>query len=728
MQRNWGATQSDWDSLAQIAPEDVWPTVNHPGLTVAKTRNDPGGYKSEGLFAKTPSQVTADNLVVRIPAWTKLQSNERQRDIWRNNPDLGFGVVCRMIKAIDIDIEDEDFADEVDDAICDYLDITLPARRREGSGSRVLLYRLEAEERTRKKRVVKTGSGAIEFLFDKQFVSLAGVHRSGNRQVYPDGAPASLEDVPLITAEQLDGIFQMLAEEYASDIPDTGTYAVEAEAGERRAEDAVAHEVESMLECLERQDMLREVYSDGTLAVICPWQNLHSSTNGEPDADPSTVKLFPPGVGGFDRWAFKCMHTSHGEKNFQQFSEAVGYVTDEFPIVPDITEEALSRPEFQNVSKNGDVPSLMTNLIEALLWTGSRVRLVLDEFQGLIMVSFGTETSLKALSDTDYVRIQLFLARFCNIKNISTPRLREAVHYVAEVNRTDTAVDWIKSLRWDGVDRISNFATEVLGADDSAYSHATVRYMWTALAARCLKPGAKADMTPVFIGAQGIRKSTAIQLFAPTAESFLEVDLASRDDNLARTLRGRLVVEAGELRGFNHRDDNEIKSWLSRTEETWIPKYQEHFATYKRRFLVIGSSNNPRFLQDPTGNRRWLPMMVGKTRPLIDTEYIEENIDQLWAQAKVMFEDGGIQYKEAELLAPAEHLKHVKLTVEEQRIRQWIKYQKCDGWDTVEIMEQALGIGLGNPRSRQVSVTTENAMVRLGYVQDDDGAWHIDFI
>lgn len=726
---NWGATKADWDTLGRLAPRDLWPTVNHPALIVARTKNDPGGYPTEGAFAKVPSQVTTRGEAARIPAWTKINSTDRQREIWRQNPDLGFGVVCRTIKAIDIDIDDPDFADEVDDAICDLLDVTLPARTRSNSGSRVLLYRLEPEERVRSKRVVKTGQGAVEFLFDRQFVALAGVHRSGKRQEYPDGQPSSLEDIPLITAEQLEAVQAMLQEDYAVDGPDSAaTYAVMAQAGERRAEDADEQALEDMIDCLQRQDMLREVNADGTLSVYCPWQEHHTSTGGAPDHDPSAVKLFPPGVGGFDRWAFKCMHTSHGEKNFQQFAEAVGFVPDEFPVVESISEEQDARPDFENVSKTGLVPSTTANIVKALMWSGCRVTIQMDEFQGVVMTAFNSETDLRPIRDTDYVRVQLHLSRFVNMTSVSTQKVREAVHFVAEHFKTDTALDWINSLQWDGVDRISGFATRVLGADDTLYSQAVANYLWTALAARCLDPGVKADMTPVLIGAQGIRKSTAIQSIAPTEQSFLEVDLASRDDDLARTLRGRLVVEAGELRGFNQRDDNEIKSWLTRQEETWIPKYQEHFTTYKRRFIVIGSSNNPRFLQDPTGNRRWLPLVVGRTRPTIDTDYIKNNVTQLWAQAKVLYETKGILFQEAEALAPAEHLKHVRLSAEEQRIRQWLRSQPRDGWDTVEIMENALGFGLSNSRARSMSAVIENAMVRLGYEQGDDGQWTIPFV
>lgn len=61
---------------------------------------------------------------------------------------------------------------------------------------------------------------------------------------------------------------------------------------------------------------------------------------------------------------------------------------------------------------------------------------------------------------------------------------------------------------WDGVERVERFLESYAGAEAGDYSRAVSRYMWTAMAARLLNPGAKCDMVPVLVGGQGTGKST----------------------------------------------------------------------------------------------------------------------------------------------------------------------------------------------------------------------------
>src|SRR5699024_681943 len=89
----------------------------------------------------------------------------------------------------------------------------LPARRRYGSPRRLLLYRIDPPER-RRKAVIHTAGGDIEFQMQGQFVSLAGVHESGHRQVWPDGIPETLEDVPSLSSEALTKLIEGLHSEF----------------------------------------------------------------------------------------------------------------------------------------------------------------------------------------------------------------------------------------------------------------------------------------------------------------------------------------------------------------------------------------------------------------------------------------------------------------------------------------------------------------------------------
>jgi len=163
-----------------------------------------------------------------------------------------------------------------------------------------------------------------------------------------------------------------------------------------------------------------------------------------------------------------------------------------------------------------------------------------------------------------------------------------------------------------------------------------------------------------------------VRAIAPFPEAFVAVDLSERDAELARRLRGRLVVEIAELRGLHTREKEAIKSWMSETADTWTPKYKEFAVTAPRRFVCVGTTNDDQFLADDTGNRRWLPLRVGVGGP-VDRAAIERDRVQLWAEAIAVWRAGGVQWRDAEDEAPAQHAQY-EMTDEawESAIEGWL--------------------------------------------------------
>lgn len=729
---SWGALSDEWAAFEPLLQGDMWACVCNPNLERAPSKLDTDPHRPTGKdFSKIPSSIRDDGKAHRYVGWTRLTSKPAQRKGWAVTPDLGFGAVCRRFKGIDIDIDDPDMADEVDAFIADTLGLAdhLPARMRSGTGSRMLIYRLNEPGVVRRKRVIKTAHGAIEFLFDKQFMALAGVHHSGSRLTWPDGLPTSEDDVPRIEPGLLNDLMDKLQAAFGvDDSPATSGYHHEL-AKPRDANDADVVEVERVVEVLEDAGLFREYLDGGKIAVTCPWQHLHGSTGGEADHDPSKTVLFPPGVGGFAEWGFRCMHTEgHGEKSYSEFAEVVGIVPSEFGVVeyvdPADEDHLLTRPLLRGVSKSGVAPGTPYNLQMAMTWPGLGMEFYEDEFMAHVLVSIDGSTP-RPLQDHDYFELQLRLSDKFNIQSAGTQAVREAVGYVAHHRRRDTATEWAKSLVWDGVDRFTGFHTKVLNTKDTLYNQEVVRYLFTALAGRCITPGVQADMTPVLVGRQGTRKSSFVEALAPISESYLPINLADKDDDLSRKLRGKLVVEAEELRGMSAKDEDSLKAWLTRTKETWVPKYKEMSKDYLRRFIVIGTTNNARFLNDPTGARRWLPVSING---YIDVDYVKENCIQLWAQGVHEFIRGGVQWQKAEMLAIDEAPKYTRITPRETALREWLKDRAADGFTTTDMLVHALGIGIASSSAHLAGLDVEKTMIRLGYSQDDDGRWRVAFL
>lgn len=310
-------------------------------------------------------------------------------------------------------------------------------------------------------------------------------------------------------------------------------------------------------------------------------------------------------------------------------------------------------PRFKRTD-NGDIVACIENVVLALRdpWVcGVHIRF--DEFRAEIMLARHSTDGWRSFTDADYTRLQIHLEGN-GFKKLTKEMMRDAVWLVADDNRFDSAVEWINALPHDGVERIDTFLHRYMGVDDTPYTRAVSRYMWTALAGRVLSPGCEAPMVPVFIGRQGAGKTRAVKAIAPAIDFYTEMNLAERDAEASRRMRGRLVIELGELRGLHSRDSESIKAFISRTDEEWRTLYKEFNTTFARRFLFFGTTNQDEFLADETGERRWLPVRV----TLCDVAALQRDALQLWAEARDAFELAGIDWADAERLAKDVHAEH----------------------------------------------------------------------
>lgn len=347
-------------------------------------------------------------------------------------------------------------------------------------------------------------------------------------------------------------------------------------------------------------------------------------------------------------------------------------VTEEFEVVSPMGNTSAAEPEPMPVfsrDKQGRIESTATNAQLALQRPdGVRYRLGFDEFMGRRVIARYGEEQWRPFVDSDYFELRVELERVGFLKP-GQDLVREAVRCVSEHHAFDSAIVWGNNLKWDGVPRVERFFERYMSVPDSEYHRSVGVYLWTALAGRCMDPGCKVDMVPVLIGAQGSGKTTLVESLAPTDEAFIEINLAQRnEEQMARSLRGKLVGELAELRGLAGRDAEDIKAWISRRHEEIRALYAEYHGIYRRRLVMIGTGNNPEFLSDETGERRWLPLHVGAT----DIAALRADRDQLWAEGIEMWRRGGVQWRKAQTLAVDQHAAFKVRDAWEEPIEKWL--------------------------------------------------------
>lgn len=641
---NYGASPGAWDLWRSLGVEDdLLPAVANPDATIAEHSTMQG-------VGKTPSRYNQQREVVGIGKWTLYMPGRFELEAWAKEPDYAISVQTRgPIKAIDVDVPDPVKSAAIRDAITDVLG-PCPVRYRDNSGKLLLVIR---HEDPMPKAVLQVEGGMIEILGDGQQFIADGYHQSGSRYQWNGTA---LPEMPEVSGEQLAALREMLEMCFG-----TGPWKI---AREKRdgagglvrgvGEDAVVSYLVDNWKTFDEGP-------GGQIFIECPFAAGHSSDSG-----PTSTAYFPAGTGGYAQGHFVCLHASCAGRDDRDYLDAVDYSVAEFAGLGAVSvagaggslpgEAPRALPELTLVRDGkGRIEATADNLVK-MCGRADQIgkTLAFDSFKDELVWAPGNQPvgqeQWRPFSDIDYTDVRIELERR-GTKPMSKDMLRDAVKRASFERQMDTAQVWLGRLEWDGVDRIDSFCIAGWGWEASDYSRAVGRYLWTALAGRVLQPGVQADMAPILVGPQGLRKTSAIKAMVPDEEHYLSVPLDGHDTDTSRQLRGKLVGELEELRGLNSRAIEVIKAWITRTSENWIPKYVEFEVKFKRRLIFIGSTNEDEFLADPTGERRWLPGRCGA----IDVDWIKANRDQLWAEGAAKFMVGGVDWEEAERLGTEVH-------------------------------------------------------------------------
>ncbi len=336
-------------------------------------------------------------------------------------------------------------------------------------------------------------------------------------------------------------------------------------------------------------------------------------------------------------------------------------------------------------------------------------RLAYDSFQDILVCAPRGTDLWRPIRDTDYTATRLWLETVGTFNPVTKDMVRDAIYYVAENHKMDTAQNWLHSLKWDGVKRITNFFPTYMGTIATPYEYAVGEYLWSALAGRVMEPGCQVDMAIILVGAQGIGKSRGVQALVPDPAFYAEVRLDEPDEAIARKIRGVLVGEIAELRGLHTSELDRIKAFITRTHEKWIPKYIEFATTFARRVVFIGTTNEQEFLVDEE-NRRWLPVRTSG----VDVEAISRDREQLWAEALIMWLENGVHWRNAQTLAKGEQEEFRVSDNWEPLVEQWLKDHPLDEVKTHDVLSMGVGLDIRNV-TRAQEVRVGRVLKRFGY-------------
>lgn len=406
---------------------------------------------------------------------------------------------------------------------------------------------------------------------------------------------------------------------------------------------------------MERLEWVRNFMNDHEIGF---WEETNRSgevklyfENGCP-FDPSHKKkdayicVFPSG-----KTIFKCLHDSCSKYGWQDFirlfdedyetsKERDKRIFDQ--VVSLLGKEVFCDDETEFVrasltyGKHGVIQN-MDNYIRALT-EDSNLKDVFgtNELSGL-PENRHTET---AWTDVDDIKVYVYLEKTYGLSKWDY--CVRAINLQHAEERFNPVINMLENLQWDGVKRIESSLTEYLSAEDSDYTRGVAKMLFLGAVQRAYEPGCKFDNMVVLLGPQGCGKSTFVKRLALKDTYFSDSVRAIGNKEGAEQLRGAWIVEWGEMSAMRRAQDAEVvKLFISQQYDRYRPPYGRRIMEFPRRCIFVGTTNDPEFLTDRSGNRRFFPVSVNKgIRKSVWHKNADFEFSQMMAEAVSLYKSG----------------------------------------------------------------------------------------
>lgn len=256
-------------------------------------------------------------------------------------------------------------------------------------------------------------------------------------------------------------------------------------------------------------------------------------------------------------------------------------------------------------------------------------RVQFDEFLQKYKYRTMNKGPYRDLHDSDEVTLTREISiKYPEFAMVNPSVVRMALLEQARENKIDSAVDYIRSCKWDGVPRLDLWLSKTYNVAESDYHKAIGSNWFKGLAKRIIDPGCKFDYVLVLEGEQGTKKSTSLGIIGGAWH--VETTATPDSKDFLMLLQGNLIIEFSEGETLSRGEIKQLKAVITTQNDKYRSPYERHIQTHPRRCVFAMTTNQTEYLKDETGNRRWLPVA---TRGEANIEWLRTNRDQLFAEA-----------------------------------------------------------------------------------------------
>lgn len=339
-------------------------------------------------------------------------------------------------------------------------------------------------------------------------------------------------------------------------------------------------------------------------------------------------------------------------------------------------------------------------------------RLRYDAFRNLYEVRPLLSEVYRPFEDSDVIAFQTQISvSFDFFQKVGKEMVYDAMMKVFKQNAYDSAKDYITSLTWDNVPRLSTWLSSTFGAPDDVYHQAVGSNWLKGAVKRAIEPGCKFDFVLVLEGRQGSKKSTSLSVLFRGWH--IETTMGTDNKDFFMQMQGKLCAEFSEGETLSRTEVKKMKAIISTQVDTYRPPYGRAMIDYPRRCVFAMTTNQEEYLKDETGNRRWLPVRV--LLPQANVEWLEANREQLFAEAHhrvVILKETVYEFPTEEMLS-AQDERRIK-DPNADMIAEWYygldDKQRVEGVTSEQVFKDCYNHGFQRPSTRSEQISIANVL------------------
>ena len=290
-----------------------------------------------------------------------------------------------------------------------------------------------------------------------------------------------------------------------------------------------------------------------------------------------------------------------------------------------------------------------------------------------------TDRASDVWTDSDDAGVRRLIEKKYDIDNLS--KIRDAVDLAMLKLKRHPVREYLNGLVWDGAKRDDTVFIDYLGAEDSIYVREVTRKALIGAVARIMSPGCKHDHILVLVGPQGCRKSTTLAKLGKSWFSDSLYTLSGKD--AYEQLQGYWIIEMGEMAATRKAELEQIKQFVSKQSDNFRSAYARRTQEHPRQCAFFGSTNDEEFLRDPTGGRRFWPVVVTEEGRKRADGLTDEIVDQIWAETVVRYNAGEQWYlsDSAEAMAREVQSAHTEQNGKQGVVENFLETLLPKNWD-----------------------------------------------